>query len=139
MAPKYEIKEVTRFEATELVQANHYSPVMPRLTKHWLGVFKSEEMVGVVTLGWGVRPLHTIQKIINEDMNSSHYLEIGKMCMLDSEPKNSETQMISQLIKWIKKNRPEVLFLYTLADGIMGKCGYVYQAANFYYGGGILD
>jgi hypothetical protein len=109
---------------------------MPKLTKHWLGVFKSEEMVGVVTLGWGTRPLHTIQKIINEDMNSSHYLEIGKMCMLDSEPKNSETQMISQLIKWIKKNRPEVLFLYTLADGIMGKCGYVYQAANFYYGGG---
>jgi len=55
--------------------------------------------------------------------------------MLDSEPKNSETQMISQLVRWIKKNCPDVLFLYTLADGIMGKCGYVYQAANFYYGG----
>ena len=135
MAPKYEIKEVSKFDVTELVQANHYSPVMPRLTKHWLGVFKDNEMVGAVTLGWGTRPLHTIQKIINNDMNSGHYLEIGKMCMLDSEPKNSETQMISQLVKWIKKNKPEVLFLYTLADGIMGKCGYVYQAANFYYGG----
>jgi len=168
---KYEVKVVSRAMATELVQANHYSPVMPKLTEHWLGVFKSEEMVGAVTLGWGTRPLHTIQKIINTEMESGHYLEIGKMCMLDSEPHNSETQMISQLIKWIKdrnllikkykapniRNRQlaegnmlgpvehiadgfrditdEVLFLYTLADGIMGKCGYVYQAANFYYGG----
>jgi len=132
---KYEIREVGKFKATELVQANHYSPVMPKLTKHWLGVFKGEEMVGAVTLGWGTRPLHTIQKIINTDMGSAHYLEIGKMCMLDSEPHNSETQMISQLVRWIKENRPNVLFLYTLADGIMGKCGYVYQAANFYYGG----
>ena len=24
-------------------------------------------------------------------------------------------------------------FLYTLADGIAGKCGYVYQASNFFY------
>ena len=135
MTKKYEVREVSRAEATELVQAKHYSPVMPKLTKHWLGVFKGEEMVGAVTLGWGTRPLHTIQKIVNSEMESKHYLEIGKMCMLDSEPRNSETQMISQLIRWIKNNCPDVLFLYTLADGIMGKCGYVYQAANFYYGG----
>ena len=132
---KYQIREVSREEATDLVQANHYSPVMPKLTKHWLGVFRGDDLVGVVTLGWGTRPLHTIQKIINKDMESKHYFEIGKMCMLESEPKNSESQMISQLVRWIKDNHPEVMFLYTLADGIMGKCGYVYQAANFYYGG----
>ncbi len=132
---KYQIRKVTREEATELVQANHYSPVMPKLTKEWLGVFKKEKMVGVVTLGWGTRPLHTIQKIVSKDLTSQDYFEIGKMCMLDSEPKNSESQMISQLVRWIKQNHPEVQFLYTLADGIMGKCGYVYQAANFYYGG----
>ncbi len=39
-----------------------------------------------------------------------------------------------QIVPEIPLN-PEVKFLYTLADGIMGKCGYVYQAANFYYGG----
>ena len=135
MPKKYDIREVSREVATELVQANHYSPVMPRLTKHWLGVYKEEEFVGVLTLGWGTRPLHTIQKVVGPDFESKDYYEIGKMCMLDSEPKNSETQMISQVVRWIKDNCPEVKFLYTLADGIMGKCGYVYQAANFYYGG----
>lgn len=135
MNKKYDIKPVSREEATELVQANHYSPVMPKLTKHWLGVYKQEELVGVITLGWGTRPLHTIQKILGPEFESRDYYEIGKMCMLDSEPKNSETQMISQVVRWIKDNCPDVKFLYTLADGIMGKCGYVYQAANFYYGG----
>ncbi len=108
---------------------------MPKLTKHWLGVYKGEDLVGVITLGWGTKPMHTIQKIVSKDLGSRDYYEIGKMCMLDSEPRNSETQMLSQVVKWIKQNQPQVSFLYTLADGIMGKCGYVYQAANFYYGG----
>lgn len=34
-----------------------------------------------------------------------------------------------------KKNHPDIKILYTLADGIMGKVGYVYQAFNFFYGG----
>lgn len=166
----YVVKEISREEATELVQANHYSPVMPTLTKHWLGIFREKKLVGVTTLGWGTQPKHTIQKIVNKTVDSKDYYEIGKMCLLESEMKNSETQMISQVIEWIKtynttknkdvvqrnkeirksnwinKDNPnytpvaeepvsEVKFLYTLADGIMGKCGYVYQAANFYYGG----
>ena len=135
MSKKYQIKKVSREEATELVQANHYSPVMPKLTKHWLGVYKNCGLVGVITLGWGTKPLHTIRKILGPEFESKDYYEIGKMCMLESEPKNSETQMISQVVRWIKENCPDVKFLYTLADGIMGKCGYVYQAANFYYGG----
>ena len=167
----YEVREVTREEATDLVQANHYSPVMPTLTKHWLGIFRDNKLVGVTTLGWGTQPKHTIQKIVDKSLDSKDYYEIGKMCLLESEMKNSETQMISQVIEWlrnrnearnrdiilenkkIRKNNwlnkdnpdwvtvpelplnPELKFLYTLADGIMGKCGYVYQAANFYYGG----
>ena len=39
---------------------------------------------------------------------------------------------MTALIKWMKKNT-NCLFLYTLADGIMGKCGFVYQASNFTY------
>ena len=43
--------------------------------------------------------------------------------------------MLKKAVRWIKDNCPDVLFLYTMADGIMGKCGYVYQASNFLYGG----
>lgn len=48
-------------------------------------------------------------------------------------PKNSESQMLSQTIRWIKKNCPEVKVLFTWADGMVGKPGYVYQGSNFYY------
>jgi hypothetical protein len=50
-------------------------------------------------------------------------------------PKNSESQMISQLIKWIKLNLPNIKILFTWADGMVGKPGYVYQASNFIYAG----
>lgn len=44
----------------------------------------------------------------------------------------SGSKIMSLLVKWLKRNTA-YSFLYTLADGIMGKCGYVYQASNFKY------
>jgi hypothetical protein len=107
---------------------------MPRLTKHYLGVFEEHNLVGVLTLGWGTQPLQTIRKLF-PDLISEDYYEIGKMCMDDSMPRNSESQMISKVTSWMKKNTPERKYLFTWADGIVGKVGYVYQASNFLYGG----
>ena len=130
----FEIKEIDKNLAIDFIQARHYSKVLPRLTKHWLGCFNGEELVGVVTLGWGTQPLQTIKKLF-PTLKSEDYYEIGKMCMDDKMPKNSESQMLSRVISWMKKNLPEKKFLYTWADGIVGKVGYVYQASNFKYGG----
>lgn len=130
----YTVRELNKFDATEFVQAYHYSPVMPKLTKHFLGFYLEEKgLVGVLTLGWGTQPKATINKMFT-GLESKDYWEIGKMCMHPDMPKNSESQMLSATIKWIKENQPTKLFLYTMADGIMGKCGYVYQASNFYFG-----
>ena len=107
---------------------------MPRLTKHFLGCYLENELVGVLTLGWGTQPKATIAKLF-DGFDTKDYYEIGKMCMKEEMPKNSESQMISAVVKWMKENCPEKQFLYTWADGIMGKPGYVYQAANFLYGG----
>jgi len=130
---KYEIKETHKNTCTDFVQEYHYSPVMPHLTKKWLGVYREGILVGVITLGWGTQPLQTINKMF-PGLTSADYYEIGKMCMRDDEPKNSETQMLSAVMKWCRDNT-NIRLLYTLADGIMGKCGYVYQAFNFKYGG----
>ena len=134
MKYNFEIKEITRFDSTELVQTYHYSKIMPRLTKHFLGCFLDGELVGVLTLGWGTQPKATIAKLF-DGLDTKDYYEIGKMCMKPEMPKNSESQMLSGVVKWMKENCPEKKFLYTWADGIMGKPGYVYQAANFLYGG----
>ena len=130
----FKIEEISRNYATEFIQSLHYSKIMPKLTKHFLGCFHEGVLVGVITLGWGTQPKATIAKLF-EGLDTKDYYEIGKMCMTEEMPRNSESQMISSVVKWMKQHCPEKQFLYTWADGIMGKPGYVYQAANFLYSG----
>ncbi|EOU2101058.1 hypothetical protein C0L85_07475, partial [Clostridium perfringens] len=80
--------------------------------KHYIGFFLNNTLVGVVTLGYGTRPKHTIKKIF-PTLDTKDYLEIGRMCMLDSMPRNSESQMLSQLVKYIKINYPKIKVLFT--------------------------
>jgi len=129
---KYTIKEIDKEASLDMIVRYHYSNTLPKINKHYIGFFLNNTLVGVVTLGYGTRPKHTIKKIF-PTLDTKDYLEIGRMCMLDSMPKNSESQMLSQLIKYIRENYPEVKVLFTWADGMLGKAGYVYQAANFYY------
>ena len=42
--------------------------------------------------------------------------------------------LLSLVIKWIRQHL-RIKYLFTWADGIVGKVGYVYQSANFLYGG----
>jgi hypothetical protein len=120
--------------AYQLVSNYHYSRVMPKLTHVCYGGEINGELVAVITLGWGVRPLHTIKKLFPALMPQD-YWEIGKMCLVDDLPRNSESYFMSMVIKEVKKTHPEKKIIYTWADGIVGKPGYVYQAANFHYGG----
>lgn len=115
-----------------MVKRYHYSNTLPRLNKHFVGFYLGNKLVGVVTLGWGTRPLHTIRKIF-PSLETKDYFEIGRMCMTEDMPRNSESQMLSQLSKWIKQYYPEIKVLFTWADGMVGKPGYVYQASNFWY------
>lgn len=131
------IQEIPKEQAVTFIQQYHYSKVMPRLNKFFLGFFMEGRLSGVVALGWGTQPLQTIRKLFPlHVLMTTDYIEIGKMCFL---PGCNNTQyfgslVISQMVKWLKANT-RYLYLYTLADGIMGKCGYVYQASNFQYVG----
>lgn len=131
---KFRIEEISKEQALIMIQKYHYSNTLPKLNKYFLGFFLKDELVGVVTLGWGTRPRHTIQRIF-PSLDTHDYLEIGRMCMTEDMPRNSESQMLSQLVKWLKANHPEIKILFTWADGMVGKVGYVYQASNFIYSG----
>lgn len=120
--------------AISFIHKYHYSKILSRLTKYYIGFFENNELIGVITLGWGTQPLQTINHIFyNHKLITKDYLEIGKMCFIPRiNTTNYGSKIISTLVKWLKNNT-DILFLYTLADGIMGKCGYVYQASNFKY------
>jgi len=129
-----EVKAITNRRAMEIINQWHYSKVMPRITKLCIGGFKDGELVAACTLGYGVRPKHTIKKMF-PFLTVQDYLEIGKLCVSDDMPRNTESYFISRIIKIIKRQMPHIQILFSWSDGIIGKPGYVYQASNFYYGG----
>ena len=92
------IREIDKHTAIHLIQNTHYSKVMPKLTKYYLGCFLEDELVGVLTLGWGTQPRQTINKLF-PGLETKDYYEIGKMCMLEKMPRNSESQMLSKVVK----------------------------------------
>lgn len=137
MKTNFEIREIDKSTALEMVKKYHYSNSLPRLNKLFVGFYLEDELVGLVTLGWGTRPRHTIQALF-PSLDTKDYFEIGRMCMTEEMPRNSESQMLSQLGKWLKVNYPDIKVLFTWADGMLGKCGYVYQASGYYYAGSIM-
>ncbi|UDN61690.1 hypothetical protein [Clostridioides sp. ES-W-0016-02] len=131
------IKKIPKKAVINFIRTYHYSKVIPRLCRYFLGVYEEDILLGVIELGWGTQPLQTIRKIFPcNELFTENYLEIGKMCFLPEMNYNQYfgSRTLSLLIRWLRKNTG-YLFLYTLADGIEGKCGYVYQASNFYYCG----
>ena len=76
------LKKIIKIDAANFVASRHYSAVMPKLTKHYLGCYDNDKMVGVITFGWGTRPKHTIQKLFPK-LDTKDYFEIGKMLPVD--------------------------------------------------------
>src|SRR5699024_10925665 len=129
------VRSIEKDEAVAFIQKYHYSKILPRLTKDCSGIFDQRGLTAVVTTAGGTQPLHTIKKFLHQDdVVTDNDIEIGKMCFspLLNGNNHSGSQILSLLIKWVKRET-QYDFLYTLADGIMGKCGYVYQATNFKY------
>ncbi len=117
-----------------LVVQCHYSKVMPRITKVCIGGWHGQRLVAGMTLGYGTRPRHTIEGMF-PSVGVVQYLEIGKLCVRDELPRNTESYFIARAVELLKKEMKGIILLFSWADGILGKPGYVYQASNFFYGG----
>ena len=130
----YNIQIIDKKDMAEFVRQHHYSSVMPRITKVAYGGFKEDELKAAVSFGYGSRPLHTIRAIFPA-LGTQDYLEIGKLCLEDSEPKNSESWFLSRAFKILAKQQPDLKLIFSWADGMWGKPGLIYQASNFLYGG----
>ena len=48
--------------------------------------------------------------------------------------RNSESQMLRHSVRWLKENT-DIKYLFTWADGIVGKSWLCYQGSNFFFGG----
>jgi hypothetical protein len=107
---------------------------MPRITKAIYGGYQGDVLIGIVTFGGGTRPSDTI-RVMFPSLITSDYFEVGKMCLRDDAPKNSESEFLCRAIKRVKADFPALKLIFSWSDGMWGKAGYIYQASNFLYGG----
>ena len=127
------VEPIDRLEANRIVKNNHYSGTTCFGTSVSLGIYWKGMLVGVAQFGTGVNPKGTAKHVEGSTMKD--YLEFNRMWLSDIAPHNSESQAIGQIFKWFKKNRPDIKWLISFADGAMSKVGTIYQATNWIYTG----
>lgn len=131
--PHFNVKEIERDKANELIVKNHYSGKFYNATYIHLGVFMDGELHGVLQYGYAMNPASQEGVVANTGIKE--YLELNRMWLDDACPRNSESMAISFSIKYIKRKYPKIRWIQSFADERCGRFGVVYQAANFgFYG-----
>lgn len=129
-----ELQMTTTRVARGFIAAYHYAQTIPPINKVSLLLKQADTTLGVVLLGYGTRPYHTIKRLF-PSLGTADYLEINRLWVSDAAPWCTESVFIAKIVNWLKANTPTTKVLFSWADGLRGKPGYIYQASNFLYGG----
>ena len=127
------VSEIDRVLANEIIKKNHYSNKFVNTSTVHLGVFINGDLVGVLQYGVAMNPASGGSVVAGTSINE--YLELNRMWLDDSAPRNSESKAVSYSIKYIKRKLPSIGWVQSFADERCGGFGIVYQACSFsYYG-----
>ena len=127
------VKEISRDIANKMVVDNHYSKKYYAASTIHLGIFEGEALKGVMQYGFAMNPAS--QESVCSDTKIDEYLELNRLWVCDSMPRNTESKVISYSIKFIRAKHPKIKWIQSFADERCGRFGVVYQASNFHYYG----
>ena len=127
------VRVVGRDVANRVIIDNHYSGRIYTGSILHLGVYVGGRFVGVLQWGRAMNPASGAS--IVEGATIDQWLELNRMWIDDSAPRNTESSAIAASVKLIRRLYPQVAFLQSFADERCGGLGVVYQAASFgFYG-----
>ena len=128
---QYEICEVPKDEAKELIVREHYSHKWhTTFGLYNYGIRLDGELLGVASYGHLMNP-RSFKSIA--DLEPQQVIELNRLWIDDRLGKNAETWLMAESHKRLLKDTP-VRLVQSFADGRLG-VGTIYQAANFgYYG-----
>ena len=129
-----DVQIISRRELVRFCCRWHYSNVFPPHMREILGCDDKDGLACVAAWGWGMQPLHTIRAPF-PSLGVDDYRALNRLCARDELPRNTESHFLAQCAEWIKQHTPKTRILFSWADGIRGKPGYVYQGAGWLYGG----
>lgn len=127
MLRDYIIKSISYKQAMDIVVKNHYLHRKAPCSMAF-GLFLGDEIKGVIC--YGTPSSSTLRKGVAGEQNINNVIELTRLWVDDSVPKNGESYLIGNTLKKCGK---EIIVSY--ADTEQNHIGTVYQATNFYYTG----
>lgn len=123
------IKVIPAQIAVPFIKKHHYSGKVVNNSNLHFGAFLDGKLHGVMSYGPSMNKKGTINLV--EGTGWNEFLELNRMAFDDYLPRNSESRCISQSIKLIKKNAPQIKWIVSFADGCSCGDGTIYRASNF--------
>lgn len=123
------VKVIPSKIGNEFIKKYHYSGKVASTGLLYFGAFLDDKLIGVAQ--WG-RPINKYLHLkIVEKTNWNDFLELNRLVCLDNTPKNTESRIISIMLKLIKKNAPQVKWVISFADATQCGDGTIYRASGF--------
>lgn len=122
--------QIDRKDCEEFVLNIHYAKRWPSIS-YAFGLFKNEELVGVVT--YGTPCSAPLRRGIAGNAYKLDVLELNRLCLKNNE-RNEASFLVAKSLKLLK-NLIGNKIIISYADISQGHIGYVYQATNFLYCG----
>lgn len=141
---KVVLRQISKKLAEDMIVKNHYSHKWS-LCQVAYGIFykdsdsspffenANEKLIGCVVYGQpvGRSAAESISTLIKID----EVFELTRLFIHDGYGKNIESYAISESLRQVKKDFPQLKAIISYADGEQGHKGTIYQATNFYYQG----
>ena len=125
----YEIREIEYNDTKDFILNKHYAQRMPSISFAY-GLFKGDDMVGVLTIG---KPAsNSLCRGVCGPEYAHKVYELNRLITEDGLPKNTLSYFVGGVLKKLKN---ENLVIVSYADTGAGHNGYIYQATNFIYTG----
>ena len=128
-AKEIEIKVIPSKIANPFIKKHHYSGKIVNNSCLHFGAFLDGKLHGVMSYGPSLDKAKIMGLVAGTGWNE--FLELNRMAFDEYLPRNSESRCISQSIKLIKKNAPQVKWVISFADGCSCGDGTIYRASNF--------
>lgn len=139
------IQKIDKSVGIKIALEKHYAHACNRAVELCLGVYQKgddnnffemtdDKLLGVAiyNVAMGINTHKSISPLIT---SQKEMLELVRLWIDDCLGKNTESWVISQSIKYIEKNRPEIKVLLSYSDVGVGHKGGIYQATNWIYQG----
>lgn len=123
------IKVIPASIANNFIKKHHYSGKVVNNSVLHFGAFLDNKLHGVLSYGNSLDKSKIIGLVNGTGWNE--FLELNRMAFDDYLPRNSESRCISQTIKLIKKNAPQIKWIISFADATQCGDGTIYRASNF--------